>query len=82
MSDRYQKGIEEMRRHLGPKADEYVEALREVSPLFAKVNVEFAFGDLYGDEHKVLDTKTKELVTIGALTLIVLVSNLPVCVSA
>lgn len=29
MSGRYQKGIEEMRRHLGPKADEYVEALRE-----------------------------------------------------
>lgn len=70
MTDRYQKGIEEMRRHLGPKADDYVKAIAEVSPLFAKVNVEFAFGDLYGDERGVLDQKTRELVTVGALTVL------------
>lgn len=67
MSDRYEKGIAEMRKHLGPKADEYVEAIREVAPLFAKVNVEFAFGDLYAHE-STLSQKTRELVTIGALT--------------
>jgi len=68
MSDdkRYKKGIEEMRRHLGSKADEYVEIIREVAPKFAKVNVEFAFGDLYGDE--TVDQKTRELATIAALT--------------
>ena len=68
MTDRYQIGIEEMRRHLGPNADKYVEAIREVAPLFAKVNVEFAFGDLYGDKNNPLDQKTRELVTVGALT--------------
>jgi 4-carboxymuconolactone decarboxylase len=38
-----------MRKHLGPpKADEYVAAIKDIALLFAKVNVEFAFGDLYG----------------------------------
>lgn len=68
MTDRYEKGMKVMREHLGPKADEYVEAIREVAPLFAKVNVESAFGDIYGDENSVLDKKTKELCTIAALT--------------
>lgn len=63
---RYKKGIAEMRRHLGPQADQYVAAIKEVSPKFAKVNVEFAFGDLYADE--TLDQKTRELATIAALT--------------
>jgi 4-carboxymuconolactone decarboxylase len=66
-SDRYEKGIEEMRRHVGVLADEYVARIREVSPLFAKVNVEFAFGDLYAN-HSPLDEKTRELCTLAALT--------------
>ncbi len=68
MSERYDKGIRVMREHLGPDADTYVEAIREVSPLFAKVNVEFAFGDIYGNKGHVLDSKTQELVTLSALT--------------
>lgn len=67
MTDRHKKGIELMRKHLGPAADKYVEAICEVVPLFAKVNVEFALGDLYGDENSVLDQKTRELATIAAL---------------
>lgn len=70
MSDRYQKGIEEMRRHLGPAADEYVNNIRDIAPLFAKVNVECAFGDVYGDPDSVLDQKTRELCTIAALTVL------------
>lgn len=69
MSDRYEKGIEVMKEHLGPDAESYVEKIREVAPLFAKVNVEFAFGDLYG--HKsTLSKKTRELITISALTVL------------
>ena len=64
--ERYQKGIEVMRQHIGPKADEYIENIRTIAPKFAKVNVEFAFGDLYGDN--ILDQRTRELVTIAALT--------------
>ena len=65
-NDRYEKCIKEMRAHLGPNADKYVEAIREIAPEFARVNVEFAFGDLYGEGK--LDQRVKELATIAALT--------------
>lgn len=68
MSDRYEKGIESMRAHLGPDADKYVDAIKEVAPLFAKVNVECAFGDVYGDPNSVLTQRIKELCTVAALT--------------
>lgn len=65
--DRYQKGMRVITEHLGPKAPSYIEAIREVAPKFAQVNVEFAFGDLYGDD-AILDAKTRELCTVAALT--------------
>ena len=68
MSSRYEKGLEVMRHHLGDKVDEYVDNIAEIAPLFARVNVEFAYGDIYGDEHAALDAATRELVTVGALT--------------
>jgi 4-carboxymuconolactone decarboxylase len=68
MKDRYEIGIESMREHLGKDADKYVDAIRDVAPLFAKINVECAFGDVYGDPNSVLDQKQKELCTIAALT--------------
>ncbi len=64
--ERYQKGLAEMRRHLGDDADKYVASIREVAPEFARVNVEFAFGDLYGEGQ--LEQRVKELATIAALT--------------
>ncbi|PIZ03898.1 MAG: 4-carboxymuconolactone decarboxylase [Gammaproteobacteria bacterium CG_4_10_14_0_8_um_filter_38_16] len=68
--DRYEKGIKVMRQHLGKDADQYVESIREVAPLFAKINVECAFGDVYGDANSVLDQKQKELCSIAALTVL------------
>ena len=67
-SARYEKGIQVLREHIGPQADDYIAAIHKIAPLFARVNVEFAFGDLYGDPTNPLDQKTRELVTIGALT--------------
>ena len=67
-TDRYQKGIEVMKAHIGDQAEKYVQEIAEVSPLFANVNAEFAFGDIYGNEHRQLDSKTQELITVGALT--------------
>ena len=69
-TERYEKGLATMRQHLGKEADKYVAEIAEVAPLFSKVNVEFAFGDIYGDKSNVLDQKTKELVTLGALTVL------------
>lgn len=62
----YRKGMEEMHKHLGPDADEYIGNIKEISPEFAKVNVEFPFGELYARD--VLDDKTRELCTVAALT--------------
>ena len=58
--------MEEMRKHLGPEADTYVDRISAISPEFAKVNVEFPFGELYSRD--ILDDKTRELCTLAALT--------------
>ncbi len=65
-SELYQKGMAEMRRHLGPAADAWIKSIREIAPEFAKLNVEFPFGELYTRE--LLDDKTRELCTVAALT--------------
>ena len=69
VSERYRKGLVEMRRHLGtPEADQYLAKINEISSEFAKVNVEFPFGELYPRE--VLDDKTRELCAVTALTVL------------
>ena len=65
-TERYDKGMAEMRRHLGPAADKWIKSIKEIAPEFAKVNVEFPFGELYTRD--VLDDKTRELCTVAALT--------------
>lgn len=66
LAARYERGMEEMRRHLGPLADTYVERIRAIAPEFAWVNVEFPFGELYA--RSVVDARTRELCTVAALT--------------
>ena len=69
VSERYRKGLAEMRRHLGAaETDEYLEKINEISAEFAKVNVEFPFGELY--PRNVLDDKTRELCALSALTVL------------
>lgn len=66
MTKKFNDGMKEMRKHFGKVADSWIESIREISPEFAKVNVEFPFGELY--TRSVLDDKTRELCTIAALT--------------
>ena len=47
MTKKFNDGMKEMRKHFGKVADSWIESLREISPEFAKVNVEFPFGELY-----------------------------------
>ena len=69
VSERYRQGLAEMRRHLGtPEADEYIAKINEVSAEFAKLNVEFPFGELY--RRDILDDKTRELCAVTALTVL------------
>ncbi|BCA94414.1 4-carboxymuconolactone decarboxylase [Legionella antarctica] len=65
-SERYTKGMEIMRRQLGPEADDYAKKIKGMSEIFAKINVEFPFGDLYSRD--ILDPKMREMLTIAALT--------------
>ena len=65
-SQLYAKGLEEMRRHLGPQADHLIGRIEAISAEFAKVNVEFPYGELY--TRQVLDPRVRELCTVAALT--------------
>ena len=62
----YRRGMEELRKHLGPMADAYIQKIKALAPEFAWVNVTFPFGELYARD--VLDDKTRELCTVAALT--------------
>jgi 4-carboxymuconolactone decarboxylase len=66
---RYQKGWASFKLHLGDKAESYIARLEKIYPKFARINIEFPFGDLYADS-SVLDERTRELTTIAALTVL------------
>ena len=70
MDDRYKEGLEELKSHLGGEAEKYLEKIEAISPFFARVNVEFAYGDIYRETDKVLDSVTQELLTVSALTVL------------
>lgn len=64
--NRYQKGLDIMLRHMGSEVTDHIKDLAEIAPKFSKVNVEYAFGELYAGD--VVDDKTRELCTVAALT--------------
>jgi 4-carboxymuconolactone decarboxylase len=65
-SELYQAGMAEIRKQLGPMADDYIRSIKALSPEFAWVNVTFPFAELYTRD--VVDLKTRELCTVAALT--------------
>ena len=65
-SAEYQRGMNEIRKQLGPMADAYIRKIKALAPEFAWVNVTFPFAELYTRD--VIDLKTRELCTVAALT--------------
>ena len=65
-SKKYVQGMQKMRTHFGDAADQWIKAIHAIYPEFAKVNVEFPFGELY--RRDVVDDRTRELCTVAALT--------------
>ena len=65
-SRKYIQGMQEMRKHFGEAADRWIKTINAIYPEFAKVNVEFPFGELY--RRDVVNDKTRELCTVAALT--------------
>ena len=62
----YRQGMQEMRHHLGDKADVLIAKIESISEEFARINVEFPYGELY--TRTVLDDRVRELCTVAALT--------------
>ena len=66
MSDRYRRGIDVAEQLASDKVAHFVKSgVAEVAPDFARMVIEFAFGDLYS--RPALDLKSRELIAIAAL---------------
>jgi 4-carboxymuconolactone decarboxylase len=66
MSERYRRGIDIAEQLAADKIAHFVESgVAEVAPDFARMVIEFAFGDIYSRD--VLDLRSRELVAIAGL---------------
>lgn len=65
-SARYRTGWDKLAEIDGKQGQRVVEALKEISPDFADLLIEFPFGDVYSRPG--LDLKSREIATVAALT--------------
>ncbi|MCF8042283.1 MAG: carboxymuconolactone decarboxylase family protein [Desulfarculaceae bacterium] len=66
ISDRYLTGWKMLAEIDGEQGEKVVEALKDISPDFADLLIEFPFGDVYSRPG--LDLKSREVATVAALT--------------
>jgi 4-carboxymuconolactone decarboxylase len=68
MSDRYRRGIEVAGQIAAEKVEHFMSSgVAEIAPDFARMTIEFAFGDIY--TRPGLDLRTRELIAIAALAM-------------
>jgi 4-carboxymuconolactone decarboxylase len=65
MNERYLRGVEILQQLTGHPAEHLTSRVAEIAPDFARMTVEFPFGDLYA--RGVLDLRTREVAAIAAL---------------
>lgn len=65
-SSRYERGLETMRTIFGPGIESALQGLAAKSPELTRQLVEFPFAEVY--TRPVLDLKTREMLTVAALT--------------
>ena len=65
---RYDRGLASMRAIFGPGIEPALDALAATSPDLVRSLIEFPFGDIY--TRPGLDLKTREMLTVGALTVL------------
>jgi len=65
-SERYKKGWDKLKQIDGAAGENVITALKDISPDFADLLIEFPFGDVYSREG--LDLKSREIATVAALT--------------
>lgn len=64
--NRYQRGWEKLKEIDGAAGERVVESLKDIAPEFARLLIEFPFGDIYSRPG--LDLKSREIAVIAALT--------------
>ena len=65
-SERYTIGWDKLAEIDGKQGERVVEALKDISPDFSDLLIEFPFGDVYSRPG--LDLKSREIATVAALT--------------
>ena len=65
-NERYRRGWDKLREIDGHAGEQVVESLRDIAPDFARLLIEFPFGDIYARPG--LDLKARELAVVAALT--------------
>ena len=65
-SERFRIGWEKLAEIDGKQGEKVVDALKDISPDFADLLIEFPFGDIYSRPG--LDLKSREIATVAALT--------------
>ena len=67
-NERYQRGWAKLKEVDGVAGENVIAALHDIAPDFARLIIEFPFGDIYSRPG--LDLKTRELIVVAALTAI------------
>lgn len=65
-SERYQRGWEKLKEVDGNAGELVIESLKDIAPDFARLLIEFPFGDIYSRPG--LDLKSREIAVVSALT--------------
>ncbi|MDG6398976.1 carboxymuconolactone decarboxylase family protein [Pseudomonas quasicaspiana] len=65
-SERYAKGLAKLREIDGQAGENVIESLKDIAPDFARLLIEFPFGDIYS--RLGLDLRSRELAVVAALT--------------
>jgi 4-carboxymuconolactone decarboxylase len=66
INDRYRKGWEKLKEVDEEAGERVVASLKDIAPDFARLLIEFAFGDIYSRPG--LDLKSREVAVVAALT--------------
>jgi 4-carboxymuconolactone decarboxylase len=78
--DRYRRGVHVLQRLSGESIEQVTNKVAEIAPDFARMTIEFPFGDLYS--RGTLDLKTREVAAISALAALGRIPQLRVHVTA
>ncbi len=65
-NERYARGWAKLKEVDGQAGENVIDSLRDIAPDFARMLIEFPFGDIYSRPG--LDLKTRELAVVAALT--------------